>query len=411
MYTFEKCLPPILAQRDHAAMVGRIQEAMKKEGFEYLILTHVQDTFYASGYMPLMPSAVTVVPAEGNVILIVSTLESEAASCLTPEAVEVREVRSWVFIDDGTEASRDEKGTVVDPDGAAGIVADLLKSRPLQGKVGINMGNVSKRFWDYLASKIPASSFADCAQMMLDVRIYKTPWEVDMLRIAAQQAEKVYELVAHDIKPGMPAWKVDALYVYYSAKLNLDHGIMSRRHVFLTSQGVYYGLSGMPRGYILQKGDIVKLDAGFRYMEHSSDIARTFAVGGDADDKVLELYDVLYKAFRVGVDMLAPGVKITDLYWAVREEVEKSSLIPKYPRGNMGHSIGSGFHAEEYPTISRDRGDMTFEPGMVFCVETPYSGVGKANVCGGFNIEDTFAITSHGYEAFTHAPETLLWTK
>ncbi|WP_434310992.1 M24 family metallopeptidase [Hominifimenecus sp. rT4P-3] len=411
MYKFEKCLPPILAKRDHKTMIGRIQAAMQKQGFEYLVLTHVQDTFYATGYMPLMPSAVTLVPAEGDAILIVSTLESEAAYSLTPDEVEVREVRSWVFIDDGTEASRDEKGTIVDPDGAAGIVADILTSRTLQGKVGINTGIVSKRFWDYLTSKIPESHFADCAQMMLDVRIFKTPWEIDMLRIAAQEAEKVYEMMAEDIKPGMPAWKIDALYVYYSSKLNLEHGILSRRHVFLTSQGEYYGLSGMPRGYILQKGDIIKLDAGFRYMEHSSDIARTFAVGGDADDKVQELYETLYKAFRIGVDMLAPGVKISDLYWAVRNEVEKSPLIPKYPRGNMGHSIGCGFHAEEYPTISRDRGEMTFEPGMVFCVETPYSGVANAAVCGGFNIEDTFAVTETGHEAFTHAPDTILWAK
>ena len=80
MYTFDKCLPPLLAQRDHKTMIGRIQSAMKNAGLEYMILTHVQDTFYATGYMPLMPSAVSVVPAEGNAVLIVSTLESEAAA-------------------------------------------------------------------------------------------------------------------------------------------------------------------------------------------------------------------------------------------------------------------------------------------------------------------------------------------
>lgn len=79
MYKFEKCIPPLLAARDHQAIVGKIQRAMREKGFDYLVLNHVQDTFYVTGYMPLMASAASVLPAEGNAILIVSTLESEAA--------------------------------------------------------------------------------------------------------------------------------------------------------------------------------------------------------------------------------------------------------------------------------------------------------------------------------------------
>lgn len=406
MVQFEKCLPPLLAQRDHKTMIERIQNAMKKNGFEYLILTHVQDTFYATGYMPLMPSAVSLIPAEGNAILIVSTLESEAASCLTSDEVEVRAVRSWVFIDDGSPGSRTEKGTIIDPDGAVGVVLEYLTRKSLNGKIGINKSIVTKRFWDKLISIVPEENFDDCSQMLLDVRILKTPWEVDMLRLAAQEAEKVYKQVADDLEPGMPAWKIDALYVYYSAKSNLSHGAMSRRHVFLSSQGVHYGLSGMPRGYILKKGDVIKLDAGYRYLDHTSDIARTVVVGGEASEEVQELYRTLYNAYRIGVDMLKPGVKFKDIYWAIRNDVEKSHLIPKYPRGNMGHSVGCGHHAEEYPTISSDR-EITLQPGMVICLETPYSGIGNAPVHGGFNIEDTYAITKTGNEAFTTAPDNI----
>lgn len=408
MTMFEKCLSPLLAQRDHKTMIGRIQKAMKDNGLEYMILTHIQDTFYASGYMPLMPSAVTLVPAEGQVVLIVSTLESEAAEALTVDDVIVRAVRSWVFIDDGTPESRTEAGTIIDPDGAVGVVLDILCDKKLQGKVGINKAITPKRFWDKLVARLPEETFEDCAQMLLDLRVFKTPWEVDMLRLAAQEAEKVYKQVADEVKPGMPAWKLDALYVYYSAKSNLDHGVMSRRHVFLTSVGEYYGLSGMPRGYILQKGDVIKLDSGYRYLDHTSDIARTFVVGGECDSKVEELYNTLYHAYELGRNMLKPGLAMKELYWAMREDVEKSSLIPSYPRGNLGHSVGCGHHAEEYPTISKDR-DFRLQPGMVICLETPYSGIKGAPVLGGFNIEDTYAITEDGVEAFTSAPDNIYW--
>ena len=74
----------------------------------------------------------------------------------------------------------------------------------------------------------------------------------------------------------------------------------------------------------------------------------------------------------------------------------------------MGHSIGCGLHTEEFPTISANSTHV-LEPGMVVCVETPYSGVGNAPVQGGVNIEDTFAITETGAEAFTTAPDNIFW--
>ena len=90
-----------------------------------------------------------------------------------------------------------------------------------------------------------------------------------------------------------------------------------------------------------------------------------------APDEVLEIYDTLYKANRMGVEMLKPGTPMKDIYNAIREQVEQSRLIPKYPRGHMGHSIGSGVGPEEYPTIAPGT-DYVLEENMVLCLETPY---------------------------------------
>lgn len=408
-YSFlDKCIPESMKGREHHVILGKIQAAMKTNGYDYLILNNWFDTFYATGYCPLMDSAASLIPVEGNPIIIVSTLENEAASAMTVKDVEVRSVRSWVFIDDGTPESREIQGTTVDKNGVPGVVVDIIENAPLQGKIGINFGAVNKNFWAYLISRIPEHYFEDCTQMMKDVRIIKTPWEIDQLRLAAQDSEKAYRMVANEIKPGMPAWKIDAMYVHYASKLNLEHGTLNRRHSFLTSSGKYFGLSGMPRGNILRTGDLVKLDCGYRYNNYSSDIARMFVVGDQCSDAAQELYSVLYHAYRIGVDMLKPGTKFSDIYWAIRNDVEKSGLIPVYARGNMGHSIGCGLHTEEFPTISANSTHV-LEPGMVVCVETPYSGVGNAPVQGGVNIEDTFAITETGAEAFTTAPDNIFW--
>ena len=54
-----------------------------------------------------------------------------------------------------------------------------------------------------------------------------------MLRLAAQEADKAWRAMIEEVKPGMPAWKLDAMFSYYASKLNLEHGTASRGHNFI----------------------------------------------------------------------------------------------------------------------------------------------------------------------------------
>ena len=127
----EKCLHPMLAKRDQNWFCRRIQAEMNRQGLGYLILQTPCNVFYATGYMPLVGSSAAVVPAEGDVHLIISTLESADAYAST-QNVDVREFMSWVFIDNGTEASRRDKGDVMDPDAIVHMCLDLIKNTPMR---------------------------------------------------------------------------------------------------------------------------------------------------------------------------------------------------------------------------------------------------------------------------------------
>ena len=405
----EKCLHPMLAKRDQNWFCRRIQAEMKRQGLGYLILQTPCNVFYSTGYMPLVGSSAAVVPAEGDVHLIISTLESADAYAST-QNVDVREFMSWEFIDNGTEASRRDKGDVMDPDAIVHMCLDLIQNTPMDGRVGIEMGSVGHQFFTKLTGTLPEGMVVDGSTITRNCRVVKCQWEIDMLRLAAQEADKAWSAMIPNIKPGMPAWKLDAMFAYEAGKLNLEHGTASRGHSFIPAAGPYFGLCGMPRGYILQAGDVIKFDVGFQYLGYWSDIARTFAVGGTAPDEVLEIYDTLYHANRLGVSMLKPGVPMRDIYSAIREDVEKSRLIPQYPRGHMGHSIGSGWGPEEFPTISPSA-DYVLEPNMVVCLETPYSATGGAPAKGGFNLEDTHLITADGHESFTTVPDNIFWNR
>ena len=159
----------------------------------------------------------------------------------------------------------------------------------------------------------------------------------------------------------------------------------------------------MPRGYILQAGDIIKFDVGYQYLGYWSDIARTFAVGGTAPDEALELYDTLYRANRLGVSMLKPGVANAGHLQCHPGRGGEEPPGSQVSRATSGHSIGCGVGPEEYPTIAPGT-DYVLEPNMVVCLETPYSGTGGAPVHGGFNLEDTHLITANGRKYLRQCP-------
>ncbi|MFC1696379.1 M24 family metallopeptidase [Pseudomonadota bacterium] len=44
--------------------------------------------------------------------------------------------------------------------------------------------------------------------------------------------------------------------------------------------GPYWGVSQSPRNYVIQKGDLLRIDGGGTHFGYISDITRTWAVGG-----------------------------------------------------------------------------------------------------------------------------------
>lgn len=407
-YEMKKCIHPFMKQRENKLIKSRLQQLMRKQGFDYLILQHSKDIFYVTGYQPIVGTSFAVVPPEGEVTLVISTLESQDAWCCTEDVI-VKEFMSWVFIDDGTPESWKDKGEIMNPDDPIRLTLASIDFASIQGNIGYEEPMMSHGMYQKLTEKIPADKLKDCTGLLNLARMHKTPWEISMVKRAAQQLEQVYEAVGAELKPGMPEYMIQQAFVKYSAEFD-TWGMLGRANSFIPAVGPYYGLNGMPRGYILQEGDIVKFDVGFPYLGFNSDIARTYAVG-KASKEAEEIYDVLYHANRLAVSMMKPGVKCCEVYRAAREYVEEHSrYIRHYPRGHMGHSVGCGLGAEEYPQLSANL-EVVLEEGMTFSVETPYSATGLAAVHGGFNLEDTLVITKDGHEAFTELPDNLYGKK
>jgi methionine aminopeptidase len=109
---------------------------------------------------------------------------------------------------------------------------------------------------------------------------------------------------------------------------------------YQTGIGPYWGIGLAPRNYVIQEGDVARIDGGGTHLGYISDISRTWVVGGSKPDQAqVDTYDALYAGFAKGLEMLGPGVKMKDLYAAIRTEVEKSSVIPFTPEDTWGTAL------------------------------------------------------------------------
>jgi Xaa-Pro aminopeptidase len=151
----------------------------------------------------------------------------------------------------------------------------------------------------------------------------------------------------------------------------------------------------IPGEAVIQRGDVVKFDAGVgaEFDFYLTDTSRSWVMEG-ADPALLKLKDRLYEGQRRMIELAKPGVPINELYFAAYDYVKE--MYPSYRRGHQGHSISMGPATAEAPYINPTT-TRPLEAGMVLAMEVPcYIGGVQ-----GFNIEDMVLITETGCEVLT----------
>jgi Xaa-Pro aminopeptidase len=80
--------------------------------------------------------------------------------------------------------------------------------------------------------------------------------------------------------------------------------------------------------------------------------------------------------------------------------VTREHGLPHYQRHHVGH--GLGLEPNDPPTLNAVT-ETALEPGMVFCVETPYYEHGW----GGVQVEDAVEVTTTGARLLTRSGQEL----
>ena len=392
--------------RDQHYFQEKLQRAMEAEGFGALLLTEPESVFYATGFMGCSHyrfrscgNAIAVVPAQGRVTLIVSQFEAGGARLQTKGEVEIETYPVWIYIEDFDDPNETEKDPQPDPlktfRMAAEIAAEAAQGRP----VGVEKSTIPYQKFCYLKEYLGEKNLLECSGLLTGCKKIKSQWEIELCRYTAEVAEQVMDYVMHNTQAGMT--EADLVRLFTTRAYEITGGVELTKVNNVHTVGPCYWSTLVPRDHVLKEGEIVRLDGGVQIYGYLSDLARTYVVGREVAPEKQHIFDALLAGFDAGMDLIGPGVKLSDAFCHILKVI-RSHNLPTYIRGHFGHTTGSGL-TEDYPMICT-KTDEVFQPGMVFCLETPY----YSSKHDSYNLEDEFVITETGMERFTHPNRTLI---
>lgn len=389
---------PIWEKRNQLPFQEKLQREMARVGLDAMLLILPENIYYSTGYASNFAyitgevgRTVAVVPAEGKCGVVCGEFEKLAAeSC---GDIEVNAYPMWMYIEDYCRG-REKMDIVPDLNKTFRIAMEMLNLRP-GAKLGIEYAAMPHTKFEYLAEVVGRENLVDCMPAMVECRKIKTPWEIEVMREAARVDDTVMRKIMPMIDVGMTECEVANLF----HRLAYEESKELTNVVQVHTLGADFSPVMIFRHKPLQPGDICRLDGSTNVACYSSDIARTFAVGGSVLPERQHIFDTLLRAQDKAFSMIGPGVPFADVFNEMQKFI--SSEIPGFIRGHYGHSLGCGRDAEELPRISTMPG--CFEPNMIFCVEFPYYSSRNHN----YNIEDEILITENGIEQLTFTNRSL----
>ena len=235
-------------------------------------------------------------------------------------------------------------------------------------------------FSEICESFIPNGEFTD------DLRLIKTPYEIECISKASEIAQDAFCETLKYIKPGISEMDVACELDYRMRRLGASGNSFETIAVAGPNSSLVHG---KPSDYKLQCGDFLLMDFGCLFNGYCSDMTRTVAIG-EISEKKRCVYNIVLKAQLAALETVKPGVLASDVDKAARDIIKEAGFGE-----NFGHALGHGVGLEvhEEPRLSA-KSDVILKPGMVVTVEPGIYIEGEFGV----RIEDLVVVTDKNYQ-------------
>lgn len=250
--------------------------------------------------------------------------------------------------------------------------------------------------------------------------VYKTPEQLEKMRVAGRLAAEVLNLLTDRIKPGVTTGEIDRFVHEHITQVQggipatLDYHGFPASCCTSINHVVCHGIPSDDK--VLKDGDVINVDVTVIKDGFHGDTSKMYFVG-QPKPHLQRLVQITQECMYLGIEQVKPGAKLGDIGAAIQAHAEKNrySVVREY----CGHGIGETFH--EDPQVlhyGRAGQGVELKPGMVFTIE-PMINLGARHVRllgDGWTVitkdrkasaqwEHTLAVTETGYEIFTYREE------
>ncbi|MRH43155.1 M24 family metallopeptidase [Aquibacillus halophilus] len=273
-------------------------------------------------------------------------------------------------------------------------VSDQVKQLGLN-RIGFEKDDFTYGVYEQYKNDLPVD-LIPTRGLVEKLRLVKTAEEIQIMKKAAEIADKAFEHILSYIKPGVKEIDVSNELEFYMRKI----GATSSSFDIIVASGYR---SALPHGVASDKeiksGELVTLDFGALYNGYCSDITRTVAVG-KISEELNTIYHTVLEAQLRGMQGIKAGITAKEA-----DDLTRNYIKEKGYGDYFGHSTGHGLGLEvhEGPGLSF-RSKEVLKEGMVVTVEP---GIYIQGI-GGCRIEDDTLITKEGNEPLNFASKELI---
>jgi len=380
----------------------RLTAVLDAEGLDALVASSLENVHYLTGFRSVSHALfrsleLYAVFSRRGTALVIPYIDTTgiAAERIAVDHVATYGTFFFEYADDPGEIGRKVREWTRAPaaspaDALATVLGDL---GALGRRVGFDESGVFMPTWRRVEERLAGTTLVPAYPLFRQARMVKGPDEVEALERAALIAEDGIAAVLAMLKPGVTEREAAIVYerevVRQGAQPFFTVITIGERSSLVD---VY------PSDRALRPGDLIRFDLGCLYKWYRSDISRTAVLGAPTDTQA-RAYAAVLAGERAAIEAMRPGVPVSRLF-DIAVRVTREAGLPRYQRHHVGHGIG--LEPYDPPTINAAT-ETALEPGMVFCVETPYYEHGW----GGVQVEDAVEVTPSGVRMLTRSSQDL----
>jgi Xaa-Pro aminopeptidase len=360
---------------DHVRRIGQLRRRMTRAGLSGLLVTHLPDLRYLSGFTG-----------------------SSAALAITRRAARL-------FTDGRykAQAAEEVQGAKVEivPSAPAASAVQWLAAQPGVAAAGFDPACTSVAELAHLRSALPSKlrrSFLSelAAPLVESLRLVKDDDELALISHAALLGCSLFDQILGVIRLGITELEI-AAELEYQARLRGAEGMSFET---IVASGVR---SALPHGRAttapLSRKGFVTLDFGIIHNGYCSDMTRTVYLGRPKREE-RNAYQAVLEAQEAGVAAVSAGVSCAEVDEAARSVLRRAGMAEAFSH-STGHGVGLEIH--EPPRVGAEQ-KTRLQPGMIVTIEPGVYWPGKF----GIRIEDMVAVTRTGGQVLTPAPKALI---